>query len=109
MRFLCLALTLLGYVTIARAQPELATTPGRLQMVPLPHAENRLVDEVLVLDSQTGDLWKWAQSPGIGNTPGFHGIQYLGRVTTTRSNNSRHCATIKVNARSSRSRSETEL
>jgi hypothetical protein len=54
---------------------------GRYQMVPIPRGPNSLIDEVVVLDTTSGDMWSWSESPAYGNSPGFNGIKYLGRTT----------------------------
>lgn len=46
-------------------------------MVSLPKSANSAIDEVIILDTATGDLWQWIEAPAIGNNSGFNGIKYL--------------------------------
>lgn len=54
---------------------------GRYQMVPTQKSPNSFIDQVVVLDTTTGEMWTWTQSPATGNSPGFNGIRYLGRAS----------------------------
>jgi hypothetical protein len=36
---------------------------------------------MMVLDTTTGDLWQWWDSPALNQSPAKAGITYMGRVT----------------------------
>ena len=64
MRTVIIAMVLLlfcGQSIEAQAPP--AGTSGRFQMVPLPKSANSAIDEVVILDTATGDLWQWIEAP----------------------------------------------
>lgn len=63
---------------LATAQP-LPQAPGRYQIIALPKTTNEIGSAALVLDTATGDLWVWEQSPTVDKSPGGSGIFYQGR------------------------------
>jgi hypothetical protein len=76
------AMALLAFCggTVEAQTPPTASS-GRFQIVSLPKSANSTIDQVVILDTATGDLWQWIEAPAIGNNSGFNGIKYLGRVT----------------------------
>jgi hypothetical protein len=54
---------------------------GRFQGFVLPKGSNDLGgDRMMVLDTATGDLWQWWDSPALNQSPAKSGITYMGRV-----------------------------
>jgi hypothetical protein len=49
----------------------------RYRVIPLTKA-NDIGNTVLIIDTQTGDLWKWFESSPPGNQVGGSGIRYEG-------------------------------
>lgn len=51
---------------------------NRYQMVVLNKLPNSTIDSVVVLDNRTGHMWKWSESPAMGNLPHANVLVYLG-------------------------------
>jgi hypothetical protein len=62
------------------ASPVSADSPmGRFQGFVLPKGSNDLGgDRMMVLDTATGDLWQWWDSPALNQSPAKSGITYMG-------------------------------
>lgn len=72
-----------GFVTSGLAQQPRGTSlddVGRFRVIPLPRTEKDFGREALVIDTTTGDLWRWWSSPSFGGTPGGEGLTYQGRA-----------------------------
>ena len=56
--------------------------PGRFQMLIIPPNSNSYgPNDVMILDTQEGDLWKWYQYGGYPNSPeNSSAIMYLGKA-----------------------------
>jgi hypothetical protein len=66
---------------IGLASPCFGAEVGRYQEVALPQPENQLASKVVILDTATGDLWEWAESPNAGGAPvGGTFLTYMGRM-----------------------------
>lgn len=66
------------------ATPAIAGDPviGRYQGFILPKGSNEINgDRMMVLDTATGDLWQWWDSPALNQSAAKAGITYMGRVT----------------------------
>src|SRR3954447_10611372 len=57
-------------------------SPGRFQMLIIPPNSNSYgPNDVVILDTQEGDLWKWYQYGGYPNSPeSGSAIMYLGKA-----------------------------
>ena len=57
-------------------------SPGRFQMLIIPPNSNSYgPNDVVILDTQEGDLWKWYQYGGYPNSPeSSSAIMYLGKA-----------------------------
>jgi hypothetical protein len=57
-------------------------SPGRFQMLIIPPNSNSYgPNDVVILDTQEGELWKWYQYGGYPNSPeSSSAIMYLGRA-----------------------------
>jgi hypothetical protein len=57
-------------------------SPGRFQMLIIPPNSNSYgPNDVVILDTQEGDLWKWYQYGGYPNSPeNSSAIMYLGKA-----------------------------
>ncbi len=53
---------------------------GRYQAFPIPPSLTSGSDKVFIIDTNTGDLWTWTESPTIGEYSGGRYLQYQGRV-----------------------------
>jgi hypothetical protein len=56
---------------------------GRYQAFSLPKNAEEIGTRLMVLDTSTGDLWQYFDSPGVGGKPAVSGITYLGKVNAT--------------------------
>jgi hypothetical protein len=55
---------------------------GRYQAIPIPKgSSNTLIDSVLLLDTQDGDLWEWSEASGLGTYRGGLFLRYMGHLT----------------------------
>lgn len=55
---------------------------GRYKGFILPKGSSEIGgDRMMVLDTTTGDLWQWWDSPALNQSPAKAGITYMGRVT----------------------------
>jgi hypothetical protein len=70
---------LLALEATASAQTQMQTYLGRYQIAPLPAHPGDTIDSVVILDSQTGDLWRWLHRLP-GNDREWGDIIYLGKV-----------------------------
>jgi hypothetical protein len=74
-RFLVLTLSFVVFLVSSAVAAE----PGRYRAISLPR-EGDMDASVLIIDTETGDVWKWYEGGGgSGKAPGT-GIRYEGRV-----------------------------
>ena len=75
LRLLILILTVVS-VTLSNAR---AAEPGRYRAISLTR-QGDAGASVLIIDTETGDIWKWNEGVGVNGTAQGTGIRYEGRV-----------------------------
>ena len=62
----------------------LAGSEGRYQAIPIDPGEGYGAEKALILDSVSGHLWIWIESPTVDDDPGGRFLIYQGQLTPGR-------------------------
>ena len=57
-----------------------AKNNGRYQALALPHDPGTAGDKMMIVDTLTGDVWQWFDSPALSQYIGRSGVTYMGKL-----------------------------
>ncbi|MCC6709614.1 MAG: hypothetical protein IT492_18840 [Gammaproteobacteria bacterium] len=75
---------LLAAVLLCGAANVLAGAEGRYQAIPIDPGEGYGAEKALILDSVSGHLWIWIESPTVDDDPGGRFLIYQGQLVPGR-------------------------
>lgn len=75
---------LVAAVLLAGAAGAMAGSEGRYQAIPIDPGEGYGAEKALILDTLSGHLWIWIESPTVDDDPGGRFLIYQGQLTPGR-------------------------